>query len=79
MAGKFRVKHEVWLATETERLKNILLGIKYWGVKWTHAKLRKELEEIGLKYSAAEIDELNSALHAAGIVEDIVESEETPD
>ena len=71
MAAKFRVKHEVWLATETARVREILIGIKYWGVKWSHAELRKELAETGLNYSAAEIDELNGALHAAGVVEDV--------
>jgi hypothetical protein len=73
MPNKFRVKHEVWLATETARVKDIILGIKYWGVRWTHAKLRSELAEIGLNYSPAEIDELNDALHAAGTVEDVPE------
>jgi hypothetical protein len=40
-------------------------------VKWTHTKLSNELVKIGLTYSAADIDELNGALHAAGIVEDV--------
>jgi len=79
MANKFKVKHEVWLAIETERIKDILIGIKYWGVKWTRARLRRELDEIGLTYSAEEIAELNDALHAAGIVEDIAEEEEPPE
>jgi len=71
MAAKFRVKHSVWLETETARVKDILIGIKFWGVKWTHPKLRQELADIGLNYNAAEIDELNGALHAAGVVEDV--------
>jgi len=79
MANKFKVKHEVWLAIETERIKDILIGIKYWGVKWTRSRLRRELDEIGLTYSAEEIAELNDALHAAGIVEDIAEEEEPPE
>jgi hypothetical protein len=79
MADRFRVKHEVWLATETERVKAILLTPRYWGVKWTRAKLRDELAGIGLMYSPAEIGELNDALHAAGVVEDIVEAGATPE
>jgi len=78
MANKFRVKHEVWLATELERIKSILLMPRLWGVKWTHAKLRAELSEIGLHYSAAEIDELNDTLHTAGIVEDVADTEPVP-
>ena len=74
MANKFQVTHATWLATEVARLTDILIGIKYWGVKWTHAKLRYELSGLGLVYTAAEIDELNDALHAAGIVEDIPEA-----
>ena len=79
MADKFRVTHAVWLQTETARVKDIIIGIKYWGVKWTHAKLRSELAGIGLMYSPAEIAELNDALHTAGVVEDIVESVATPE
>jgi hypothetical protein len=79
MPKKFRVKEEIWLATETARVKDIILGVKYWGVLWSHAKLRKELAEIGLMYSAAEIDKLNTALHTAGIVEDVAEAEDIPE
>jgi len=75
MADKFRVKHALWLAAELERVKGILLMPKFWGVAWTHAKLRNKLAEIGLNYSAEQIAELNDALHAAGIVEDISQAE----
>ena len=70
---KWKVVHALWLATELERIKGILLMPKYWGVKWTDGKLRRELEDIGLSYSAAEILELNDELHNQGIVENVPE------
>jgi len=76
VAKKFSVKHSVWLETETERIAGIIKLPKFWGVKWNHPKLRKALSDVGLQYSAADIDELNDALHAAGIVEDTNEPEE---
>ncbi len=73
MADKFRIIHSVWLATETERIKGILLMPKFWGKAWTHLKLKQELSDIGLNYSKEEIAELNDALHKAGVVEDVAE------
>ncbi len=74
MPDKFRVTHATWLATETERVRDILIGIKFWGVKWDHKRLQKELGDIGLNYSMAEIAELNDELHKRLIVEDITEA-----
>jgi hypothetical protein len=79
MTAKFRVKHEVWLSTELERIKGFLLMPKFWGVKWTDDKLRHELAEIGLDYSKAEIQELNDELHKQETVEDVAEDVVTPE
>jgi len=67
----FKVTSAKWLEVELARVSSIILMPKYWGVKWTHAKLRQALSDIGLNYSAAEIDLLNGALHTQGIVEDV--------
>jgi hypothetical protein len=67
----FRIKHNVWLEIELNRIKDFVLMPKYWGVKWTDKKLRRALADIGMEYSEAQILELNDALHTAGIVEDV--------
>jgi hypothetical protein len=67
----FKVTESTWLKTEGDRVESIIKMPKFWGVKWTHAKLRKALADIGLEYSAAEIDLLNGELHTRGIVEDV--------
>jgi hypothetical protein len=67
----FKVKGAKWLEVESARVAAIILMPKFWGVKWTHARLRQALSDIGLNYSPAEIELLNGALHAQGIVEDV--------
>ncbi len=69
----FKVIQAKWLETESERVKSIILMPKFWGVKWTHLKLRNALAEIGLNYSLADINLLNDELHKQGIVEDVTE------
>lgn len=69
----FRVAHDVWLATESARVKGLLLMPKWWGKKWSHQKLQKELADLGLVYSKPEIEELNDELHKQGVVEDVPE------
>jgi len=71
----FKVTDKVWLAEETARIKDIILMPKYWHQKWTDKKLRKELADIGLDYSEEDIKVLNDALHADGIVEDVLETD----
>ncbi len=69
----FKVTQAKWLEMESARVREIILMPKFWGEKWNHGKLRKALADIGLNYSAAEIDLLNDALHVQGIVEDVPE------
>ena len=69
----FKVTPAKWLEVESARVRDIILMPKFWGVKWTHAKLRKSLADVGLDYSPAEIDVLNDELHTQGIVEDVPE------
>jgi hypothetical protein len=54
----FKVTESTWLKTEGDRVESIIKMPKFWGVKWTHAKLRKALADIG-------------ELHTRGIVEDV--------
>ena len=67
----FKVNTATWLKTEGDRLAAILVLPKFWGVKWTHPKLRKALADIGLEYSPEEINLLNDEMHTRGIVEDV--------
>lgn len=67
----FRVKDTIWLSTEVERVKSIILTPRYWGMKWTQARLREALGDIGLEYTPAQIDLLNGELHRLGVVEDV--------
>ena len=69
----FKVSNELWLKTETDRIQDIIIGIKYWHRAWTRESLQAELLEIGLEYSMPEIEELNDELHRRGDVEDIPE------
>lgn len=75
----FAVTHAAWLKTETDRLEAIILMPRLWGRKWTHARLKRELHDIGLDYSLAEIAEINGELHTRGIVEDVVIAEPLPE
>ncbi len=67
----FRVKDTIWLSTEVERVKSIILTPKYWRVRWTQARLREALSDIGLDYKPPEIDLLNGELHRLGVIEDV--------
>jgi hypothetical protein len=67
----FIVTKTAWLETELVRVRDIILMPRFWGVKWTHAKLRQALSDVGLNYSKEDIEVLNEALHAQGIVEDV--------
>jgi hypothetical protein len=69
----FVVNKATWLKTEGDRVVGIILMPKFWGVKWTHPKLRKALADIGLEYSADEINLLNDEMHTRGIVEDVAD------
>ena len=67
----FKVTSAKWLETESARVTSILLIPRFWGKKWDHENLRKELANIGLMYSKEDIIALNDELHKQGIVEDI--------
>lgn len=67
----FRVSHATWLATETERVKGLILTPRLWQRRWTDVRLRRELADIGLDYTLEEVQEINDALHTQGVVEDI--------
>lgn len=67
----FKVTTAKWLEIESARVSSFILMPKNWGIKWTHAKLRKALSDIGLDYSPVEIGKLNDELHNQGIVEDV--------
>jgi hypothetical protein len=69
----FRVNAKTWLNIEGDRVAAIIVLPKFWGMKWTHAKLQKELRGIGLSYSAEEIGLLNDELHLRGLVEDVAD------
>jgi hypothetical protein len=75
----FSVTHATWLKMESTRLEAIILSPKYWGVKWTHKRLRAELHDIGLDYSLKQIAEINDELHTRGIVEDLPEPAPAPE
>lgn len=67
----YRVKHEVWLATESARIKDFVLMPRFWGVKWDDKRLLKELNDIGMGYTLDMVLELNDQLHKDKVVEDI--------
>lgn len=67
----FKVTREKWLETETSRVVDIILGVKFWHKAWTPQSLRKALAEIGLDYSLPQVREINDELHRRGIVEDV--------
>jgi len=67
----FKVTGAKWLEVESARVRNIILMPRFWGKKWDHGSLRRELSEIGLNYSKEDILLLNDELHKQGIVEDI--------
>lgn len=68
----FKVKHDVWLQNEADRVQGIIFMPKYWHRAWTPQSLKKELADpIGLHYSMSEILKINDELHRRGDVEDI--------
>jgi len=67
----YRVTHDMWLATESARLREFVLMPRFWGMKWDDKRLLKELNDIGLMYTLEQVDELNDKLHKDGVVEDI--------
>lgn len=67
----FKVNQATWLKTEGDRVEALIKMPKFWGVKWTHPKLRKALADLGLEYSVGEINLLNDEMHTRGIVEDV--------
>jgi len=69
----YKIAHAVWLATETARVKQIILAPRFWRHAWNARSLHNALNEIGLNYTLPEIIEINDELHAQGVVEDIVE------
>jgi hypothetical protein len=69
----FIVNTKSWLKIEGDRVAAIIVLPKFWGVKWNHAKLQKELRGIGLSYSPTEIGLLNDELHLRGLVEDVAD------
>lgn len=66
----FKVTAATWLKTEGDRVEQFILMPKFWGENWTRGKLRRELAEIGLKYTREQIAQLNDELHNRGIVDD---------
>ncbi len=72
MAAKFAVSHKIWLDTESTRITDIILGIKFWGRVWTDKTLTEELNAIGLPYTLEQVQEINDELHTQGIVADVV-------
>jgi len=69
----FKIAHAVWLATETARVKSIILSPRYWRQAWNARHLHAALHEIGLNYTLPEVIEINDELHTQGVVEDIAE------
>jgi hypothetical protein len=69
----WRVTHAVWLATETERVKDLILVPKFWHHKWTPHSLKVALNDLGLDYSLPQMEEINGELHRLGVVEDVAE------
>jgi len=67
----FRVTHEVWLATESARIRDFILMPRFWGMKWDDKRLLRELHDIGMMYTLEQVIELNDKLHTDGVVEDI--------
>ena len=67
----FRVTHEVWLATESARIRDFVLMPRFWGWKWDDKRLLKELNDVGMGYTLDQVKELNDKLHKDGVVEDI--------
>ncbi|MBI2869389.1 MAG: hypothetical protein HYX96_06155 [Chloroflexi bacterium] len=67
----FAVSHETWLKTEGDRIQGFILMPRFWGARWDHRRLQKELAEAGLGYTLDQIAELNDELHKRGIVADV--------
>ena len=67
----YRVIHDVWLATESARIRDFVLMPRFWGVKWDDKRLLKELNDVGMGYTLDQVRELNDQLHKDGVVEDI--------
>ena len=69
----FVVKHDTWLKAEADRVAAIIQTPRFWGVKWTPNKLRKALADIGLEYSADQIEQITKEMNTRGIAEDVAD------
>ncbi len=74
----FAVTHATWIKTETDRIGEIILTPRFRGRAWTHKRLQRELADIGLEYTIAQIAELTDDLHKRGVVEDVTDIGPTP-